>query len=232
MNIDKVYKLAQYFSNKSQSGYLTPKDFNLSLPRAFSECIMKRYNNIDADKADGNGYERNQKVTDDLSFLKVPEQIVFLDSSGVFNKPDDYLHMNYMSYNKAYLEDGVTQVDVKGVDIVRDNELPKFLGSHIYKKSLKNKNYIMATVREDSIRVYPNDIQRVNFSYLRKPVDPVWAFTMQNGRPVYDPVNSVDLEAPDELVNEIIMMALSYLGINLREQELIQYSEMLKEQGV
>lgn len=230
MNIDKVYRFAQYCSNKSQSGYLSPKDFNLSLPRAFSEWITKTYENSKPN--DTTGYEDNTKTTDDLSFLKVPQYVVNLDSRGAFKKPADYLHMNYMSFNKAYLEDGVTEVDVKGVDIVRDNELPKFLGSHIYKKSLKRRNYIMATIGDEEIRLYPNDIQRVNFSYLRKPIDPVWAFTLVSGRPVYDEVNSVDLECPDEAVNEIVMMALSYLGINLREPELVQYSEMMKEQGV
>lgn len=230
MDIDKVYRFAQYCSNKSQSGYLSPKDFNLSLPRAFSEWITKTYENSKPN--DTTGYEDNTKTTDDLSFLKVPQYVVNLDSRGVFKKPEDYLHMNYMSFNKAYLEDGVTQVDVKGVDIVRDHELPKFLGSHIYKKSLKRRNYIMATIGDEEIKLYPNDIQRVNFSYLRKPIDPVWAFTLVSGRPVYDVVNSVDLECPDEAVNEIVMMALSYLGINLREPELVQYSEMMKEQGV
>ncbi len=230
MDIDKVYRFAQYCSNKSQSGFLSPKDFNLSLPRAFSEWITKTYEN--SKPSDTSGYEDTIKTTDDLSFLKVPQYVVSLDSRGVFKKPDNYLHMNYMSFNKTYLEDGETKVEVKGVDIVRDNELPKFLGSHIYKKSLKRRNYIMATIGDNEIRLYPNDIHRVNFSYLRKPIDPVWAFTLVGGRPVYDPVSSVDLEAPDEAVNEIVMMALSYLGINLREQELVQYSEMMKEQGV
>lgn len=230
MDIDKVYRFAQYCSNKSQSGYLSPKDFNLSLPRAYSEWVTKNYE--DSKQSDEVGYERNQKVTDDLSFLKVPEYIVQLDSRGVFQKPDNYLHMNYMSFNRAYSNDGETESEIIGVDIVRDNELPKFSGSHIYRKSLKRRKYVMATIGEDEIRIYPNDIQRVNFSYLRKPVDPVWVFTLQNGRPVYDQANSVDLEAPDESVNEIVMMALSYLGINLREPELVQYAEMMKEQGI
>jgi hypothetical protein len=230
MNINEVYKFAQLCVNKNQSGFLTPNDFNLNLPRAYSEWITKTYENSKPN--DTTGYEDNQKTTDDLSFLKVPEKVVSLDSTGSFSKPDDYLHMNYMSFNKAYLEDGVTQVDVKGIDIVRDNELPKFLGSHIYKKSLSRRNYIMATIGADNIRIYPNDIQRVNFSYLRKPVDPFWAFILERGRPVYDPVNSIDLEAPDEAVNEIVMMTLSYAGINLREPELVNYSEMMKEQGV
>ena len=120
----------------------------------------------------------------------------------------------------------------KGVDIVRNSEVPKFLGSHIYKKALKKKDYIMASVYNKQIRVYPKDVQRVNLTYLRKPIAPYWAFTVQNNRPVYDPINSVDTEAPDDVMNEIMMMALSYLGINLREPELIQYSEMAKAQGV
>lgn len=235
MNIDKVYNFLNFVSAKGASrfsGNLSPKEFNLSIARSFSEWVMKSYNNVDADRPTKEGYERNQKITDNLSFLKVPEYVVQVGVDGRFPKPDNYLHLNYISYNKAVLIDGVTDVTVKGVDIVRDNELSKFLGSHIYKKALRKKDYVMATVGADNITVYPNDVQRVNFSYLRKQIDPVWAFTLQNGRPVYDPVNSVDLEAPDEVANEIIMMAASYLGINIREPELVNYSEMMKEQGV
>jgi len=118
------------------------------------------------------------------------------------------------------------------VDIVRDSEIGGITGSRIFSKHLSAMNKVIAAFYSDYIQFYPTKVQTAILTYLRKPIDPVWAFTVSNGRPVYDAANSVDLEAPDEVANEIIMMAASYLGINLREPELIQYSEMLKNQGV
>lgn len=82
------------------------------------------------------------------------------------------------------------------------------------------------------LQFYPADVGRVEFTYLRKPIDPVWNFTVVNGRPVYDPTTSVDLEAPDEAVDEIAMIALSLFGINIRDQELISFSEAQKAQNL
>ena len=47
MDINKVYDFLKYLADKDQSGNITPKEFNLSIDRAFSEWTMKSYNNLD-----------------------------------------------------------------------------------------------------------------------------------------------------------------------------------------
>lgn len=230
MNIDEVYKFVQYISNKNQSGFLTPKDFNLSINRALTEWVMKRYNNVVS--KNNQGWEKNQKISDDLRFLIVRDQIIQVDYEGVFDIPNDYLHLDNLSYNYVYEQDGRTLSEMKPIDIVRSSELSNFLSSKIYKRKIDSKEYAIACMYSDFIQVYPKNVQRVSMTYLRKPIEAKWAFTVQNRKPVYDSVNSVDIEAPDEAMNEIVMMCCSYLGMNLREAELVQYSETLKSQGV
>lgn len=235
MNIDEVYKFMSFISNKSQSGNLTPKDFNSILPRAFSEWVMKRYHNVKAQLPNGEAlisWQQNQKISDDLKFLLTKLGSVVVSPDGTVDLPADYLHLSSLRYRYTYLDNGTLKVLEDDVDVVRDSEIGGMLGSYIFKKHIDAKKKVIAAIYSTYIQFYPNDIQTAIVTYLRKPIDPVWAFTVVNGRPVYDPANSVDLEAPDEAANEIMMMALSYLGINLREQELIQYSEMLKNQGV
>ena len=232
MDIDKVYKFLQYISNKSQSGYLTPSDFNLSIGRALSEWVMKAYGNPLSKNPNKRGYEKDQKSKDDLRFLLVTNKLSYVGTDGALPLPDDYLHLSSIKYNYKYLDDGVTQVKVIKVNIADDNEIASFLESDILSKRIKAKLFIVAALFKDFIQFYPSDVQQVDLTYLRKPVNPLWAFTVVNGKPKYDQLNSIDLEAPDEVANEIIMMAASYLGMNLREPELIQYSEMLKDQGV
>jgi hypothetical protein len=49
---------------------------------------------------------------------------------------------------------------------------------------------------------------------------------------MYNAALSTNLAWSDELFNEIAVRVLSFIGINLRETILSQYSEMKKTQGI
>ena len=49
---------------------------------------------------------------------------------------------------------------------------------------------------------------------------------------VYDPASSIDLEWPEQVFNEIAIRILSFVGVNLREGELTQYSEGKRQTGI
>ena len=55
---------------------------------------------------------------------------------------------------------------------------------------------------------------------------------MVDNRPVYDAPNSIDLEWPTQVLNEIAIRVLSFVGINLRENDLSQYSEGKRQTGI
>lgn len=231
-NIDKVYEFVKFLADKDQQGNFTPKNFNDNCPRALDEIIMKRYNNPKDQQPNKTGWQKDQKITDDLRFLIVRNEVSVVSPDGKLYLPEDYLHLSSLVYNYKYSENGETIVEPNEVDIVDDNEIASFTGSSIYGKRIKAKKYVIAAFYSDHLQFYPKNIQVVDFTYLRKPKAPFWAFTLQNGRPVYDATNSIDLEIPDELVNEFCMALASYLSINLRDAEFTQYVEMQKQQGV
>jgi len=228
-NIDKVYTyIAKTIANKAQTGNLTPSDFNSLMPRVLRQWVFKTYD----DMTDGRGWQSHQAITDDLRFLLVRNKVMQVDPSGVLNVPSDYLHLSSINYTYSRLVNGQTVSELRPVDIVRDNERSAFTSSNIYAPLLVAKKYCIASFFDTYLQFYPQDIARVEFTYLRQPVDPVWNFTVVNGRPVYDPLTSVDLEAPDEAIDEIAMIALSLFGINIRDNELISYSEAQKAQNL
>jgi hypothetical protein len=49
---------------------------------------------------------------------------------------------------------------------------------------------------------------------------------------VYDPLNSVNIDMPAILTNDLTRIILSYIGINLREQGLVSYVEEIKAKGM
>ena len=68
-------------------------------------------------------------------------------------------------------------------------------------------------------------------TYLRKPITPIWGYTVVNNRPVYDPVSSVNFEISEDNLNELVFNSLAYFGINMREQQIFQEAELFKQQG-
>jgi len=229
MDIDKVYTyISKTIANKAQTGNLTPSDFNSLMPRAFQQWVFKTYD----DMTDGRGWQSHQAITDDLRFLLVRNKVMQVPANGELSIPSDYLHLSSVNYNYSQLINGKTVTTLRPVDIVRDNERSAFTDSAIYAPLLAAKKYVISAFFDTYLQFYPSDIGRVEFTYLRQPIDPVWNFTVVNGRPVYDPLTSVDLEAPDEAVDEIAMIALSLFGINIRDNELISFSEAQKAQNL
>lgn len=229
MNIDEVYRFIQYLSKKTQSGNLTPDQFNLSIKRAFYEwTIGKLGGTNDQGKV---VYEYNKKVNDDLKFLIIRDNLRSVDQDGVLAMPNDYLYLSSVRYKyKELSEDGATTNYVERlVKEIREGEIAGISDSEIFKPRLAAGKMAFIAEYSDHFLVYPKNIGQVIFTYLREPIFPKWAFTVVNNRPVYDPINSVDLECYDISVNEIVFIMCSYLGINLRESELIQYSEMKRQ---
>jgi|TARA_Y100000004_G_scaffold187243_2_gene239773 hypothetical protein len=254
INIDEVYKFVQFVANKEQSGFIKPSEFNLAVDRAQMQFFMERYNNP-AEYQPGNpvprvAYNQTQKVSDDLrQFIK--RVTLPVNSDGLMNYPNDYLHFSSASSNfvdvefdrgttaddcpgcnKTTVRGSVTSnVTTKTVSIrpVDDSELAGLLSSSIVNPTLE---FPVLTFYQEGIQYHPKNINTVDFVYLRKPVKPQWDYTVSGNRPVYNPAGSIDLEWPIQVFNEIAIRILSFVGINLREGDLSQYSESKRQTGI
>lgn len=228
-NIDEVYKFIQYLSKKTQSGNLTPDGFNTSIKRALYEwTIGKLGGTNDQGKL---SFEQTKRVSDDLSFLIVRNDYTPVSPDGKLPFPSDYLYLSSARYKyKTLSDDGTTTEYVeRKIDQLREGEIASASDSQIFGPRLKAGKMAFITEYAGYFKIYPSNIGQIIITYLREPITPKWAFTLVNGRPVYDPANSVDLECYEISVNEIVFIMCSYLGINLREAELIQYSEMKRQ---
>jgi hypothetical protein len=234
VNIDELYRTVQFFANKEQSGFITPSEFNLLADRAQMEMFMKKFGNPEAvvgpmQPYPKYSYQETQKITDDLRpFVK---RINLNLNFGQLQYPEDYVHfaslMAVRFVNIAGTSNSIPRhIEIQAVD---ESELGYMLGSDIV---YPEPDYPVVAFYDNYMQVYPIETSNVIFTYLRRPVKPLWAFDIVNNRPVYNDANSVDIEFPDETLNEIAMKILSYVGINLREPSLMQYSETQKNAGL
>jgi hypothetical protein len=247
MDIDKSKRFVEFIAKKKQSGSNpTPSQFNLAVERSFLEWVMKRYGNPKEYQPGAPipriAYENTNKIKDDLRFLlerrefnasiggriNVPDGVNTYDTEG--NLAPEYLHLSSMRFDYVTQdEDGEITTTERDIDVLRDAEIGSVTNSKIVAPTVKSPACVFYS---DYIQLYPKKPKRVIFTYLRVPVIPVWASTLVDGRPVYDPANSVDIESPDITHNEILMGTLQFLGISIREPELQMYAAQMKAEGI
>lgn len=76
-----------------------------------------------------------------------------------------------------------------------------------------------------TFRLYPTNAYNGNVSYLRRPVKPVFGYTVISGRViVYDPNTSTQLEWRDSEIGLIIQKSLEVAGINLRAEDVSAFA--------
>ena len=82
------------------------------------------------------------------------------------------------------------------------------------------------------IQFNPINISTANLIYLEKPADMVWGYTLNGSIPVYSEALSTNPAWNDTDMNEIIYLALSYIGVNLKDPEVSQFANMKTQTGL
>ena len=227
MNIDKCKEFFEILFNKYQTGgYTTPDEFNLLAERAQIELFLERYGNP-------NTMTPNGSVKEGLEVGAIKSEMeTFLAGTNINLTPLNFyssaqLPSDYMEYSDARVD--MTNSISPIVNLESDKVNARLL-SLIVPPTLE---FPISTIVGNEFRVYPKTILGCTLIYYRFPKSPTWGYTIGGGGlPVYDPTTSTDFELPETTHNEIIIKMLSFKGISLREQELINYSQMKDNQGV
>ena len=232
MTLYDMFSLINYITNKDFSG-------NVITPARFKELI--KVVNIDLFRNKYGLPEEYQpgrpipmefaditlKNTDDLKPFKT-----FLPSTpvtiGVLPFPLNYAHRDTVTYNYSKTINGVATSLPKGVEILREAEYAERNGNYTKRPTPANP---IGVVRSDGIHIRPLTITAVDFSYYRWPNAPVFTYVQGDGYITYDAASSTEFEfAPDEHLT-LVSMILKYVGINLRESDLIQVANQQLQTG-
>ena len=95
------------------------------------------------------------------------------------------------------------------------------------------KTYPIYLFEEHKLYLYPNTITSdINVSYLRKPADVTWNFTIPTGQNYYqyDPTNSVDFELNKTEQANIILKILLYSGVVIRDPSIVNIAAQQVQQ--
>jgi len=173
--------------------------------------------------------EISQRITDDLLPFKVfmgrygtPK--LQIDQNGEAVIPTGFFYPLSLLY--PVVEISLTYNEVK---VLTDSGWSDYMSSSIITPS---KKYPICNFQKGYIRFSPKNMQSVEFTYLRRPVDPVYAYTSDSGFIQYDPVNSVELEWDEPNQIDILYMLLSDVGVVVTRGDIMQVAETVKTKGI
>lgn len=233
MSLIEIHQLIEFICNKDYDGNeISPARFAPLLKVANIEHFRKKYG-LPEQYQPGRPIpleyaEITLKNIDDLRAFKVGPTATAV-TAGKFNYPSDYAHKDELRYNFVKNINGTATVLPRPVEILRESQLSDRLGNYTKRPTTKNPAGVL---RGDGIYIYPTTITTVDFSYYRWPVDPVFEYYQNDGYIEYNAGSSVELEWPKDEHMPIVALMLSYVGINLRVADIVQYSEMKKKEGV
>ena len=249
MTIDEIYRLVQTFANKEQRGFITPSDFNLLAKQAQLELVNKRLDVLQSKS-------QSKKMTGILEESLTPEMAE--QDLASFLTLQEYRTSSVLitsGYSESEISVDPSTFLIKEIfilpdenlginshiplEIVKPEDINKILRSSLVKPSIDYPIGLMSgdlNSQNLKIKVFPDEISKVMvYGYMSPRPSPNWAYVTVAGKPVHDPSNSTQFKLPSRTHGEVVIKILEYLGVNLREAALINYTtgkEMMQDLGV
>lgn len=229
--VDLVYKTLLTIINKENQGYVSPEEFNILANNVQMEIFRNYFEDENRDKNRENRGMTNKGYSNlDFNERQRINQFssvdtMFKNTSGQFELPNNLYFIE---------DDGIVPIDEEGNqsgNVIEEVERHSigYLKNSISSPSL---TYPVYERYSDFINIYPEEILRVKIRYIRTPKQPRWTyFVTGSGSELFNPANPdfQDFELHESEFTNIITRMLSYFGINLREGEIIQIAETLKD---
>tara|TARA_R110002020_G_scaffold467190_1_gene690578 strand:- start:365 stop:1108 length:744 start_codon:yes stop_codon:yes gene_type:complete len=239
MTIDEIYRLVQTFANKEQRGFITPSDFNLLAKQAELELVNKRLNILqEKSQPRKAGGFIEESLTPEMAEQDLAPFLI----SKRFNVSSSVVASGYSEAEVSLSNDVLLIKEIFilpdenfginshiPLEIVKPEDINKVLRSSLVKPSMDFPIGLMSgssTSERLKIKIFPDSIKNVMVYYYHLPsIPPQWNYVTVAGKPVHDPSNSNQFKFSSRVHSEIVVKILEYLGVNLREAQLVQYAQ-------
>jgi len=227
IGVNQVRNVVMELLNKNNQGYASPFEFNTFSQLAQMEIFEDLFYQYT------NWLNKENKRMSNTEYANIPKNIreqidVFATYTTTSNFTYD-LANNLWSYSGSdlYRAGNLSLVNAQGkkIDIeeVNKSEINKHINSNMIAPTF---TYPIYEKIGESFRIYPQLTSgySAELFFLRKPKNPNWTYINVNGNPVYN-ASASDLQNfelhPSNYV-PLIMKILGYMGLNLREEQVIQ----------
>ena len=214
IGVDNVYQRVLVLANKEQRGYITPQEFNLVAPIAQMEIFEQYFydqNQADRNLKNSTEYSNVDEMLDEkISIFK--KQTAIAMAAGIGTLPSDIyrLGMVYRSASNIELE----QLSEEEMAYIRKSPLAKPTSKYpaFYRKNATQ------------IQCFPN-VPAVSINYIKRPIRPMWAYTVVNEKALFNGGNAVNFEIHYSDMSELVYKILSLAGITIAKPGLGSYGD-------
>jgi len=218
MNLQETFDFLNFWINKHTGAWYTIPELEMVIDRG----QMSLFNDMQL------RYATSQRVKDALAPFK---DTVDFDPATIPNGFIDMATLNNQVY-VSLLDLRVEFTDASGrqnyvsVKMYNEDELSFRLMSQI--DPLTEEFPIGEVVYGGAFQLYPKTGYTGKITYLRRPKKPHAVYTV-NGRVINideTNINTQQIEWLENWQNAVLIKALSSIGINLGEQDILQYAEL------
>ena len=222
ISVNTVYKTVLSILNKEQRGYMTPDEFNKIVNHVQLEIFEKYFEDL------------NQMVRQPQNDADYADRL-------------DYLEEKIAIHNKTASGTGTagSSFALSGLHILGTISYNGSEAQRVSKKEFYNINkspltkptegYPIYTLDEGKITVYPKTIDNeiLEVSFIQKPTEAAWKFTVDANTGVFMESNSVNIDLHDSEQSEVILKVLMYAGVVIKDMEIVQIaSARVKQEEV
>jgi hypothetical protein len=170
-------------------------------------------------------YAISQRIKDALSPFRTKYDFDFPDSlDGIVTVPSDRNYLNLLDLYIRFAISGIPIVKRVSVEMVNEDVFSNRMDSQVNPVSATAP--IGEVIALGSFQLEPQVQYRGTVTFLRRPVAPVFGYSVISGRViVYDPTTSTQLEWNETELNAIALKTLEMEGINLSAQDVSQFAE-------
>ena len=229
MDLKVIHDTIRYYINKDQQAYISPQEIDNVLDKAQLVLFNQYHTNPKLpSKVQAATYGESQRIDDALSPFK--DKYTFTTGNttgGVVSLPANYMHL--LSLYTTQYSNQLQRNIYSAVQVLNEEELIERLNSQVIPVSAEDPIAIMNN--QNKIQLFPEVPTNGGVYYLRRPAAPVFAYT-QSGRVItYNQGGSTQLEWRDMDVNNIIVIALSYYGLNMSSGDVMQFAQAKQTEG-
>jgi hypothetical protein len=233
--LDKVYN---QLGKDQYGGYITPRNYN----EAIKWVNLEQINDL------LKVFEEKREITDDLfpyvtTIGDSGTTPIPVDPFGYYTLPDDYYY-----YIRSYTSQfdnacaGATE-KIRPIEFLNQADFGYRIGTEIMAPSFDRP---ISAVQNNRMLLRPIGIEAVTFTYLRRPLNPVFDYDIvdteifylppgtyhQNSsvEPVGTPSASVEFEWPESVTYNLVELIVKYFTINIRSQFNLQTLDINKGQ--
>lgn len=213
-SIERAHYEINLLLPSSDSRYFSPEEIDAAINLAVTDLFNQQYK----------VFGETMRISNDLARYKTTSPIVL--SAGAGAVPSAHVYTLNIIATKL----GTTVVTRK-VRIIEEQFLSQYIDSEAFGP---DENNVIARFVGNNVQVYPSTFTEIKITYFRKPILAKFAYTytgLLGNIPVYDPINSVQIDYSDIAYNQIIQKALLYLGVAQKDQTLMAQQTVFRQQA-